>query len=88
MRVGGDDYAVMSVEVRPGKLPASLTDAERAVAVLVLGGCSNTEIARRRGTSARTVANQLASIFRKVGVSSRAELACACAGTEDGHEVS
>lgn len=31
-------------------------------------------IARRRGTSPRTVANQIASIFRKHGVGSRAEL--------------
>jgi DNA-binding CsgD family transcriptional regulator len=36
---------------------------------------SNSEIGRRRGTSGRTVANQMATIFRKLGVSSRAELA-------------
>lgn len=31
-------------------------------------GHSNAEIARARGTSARTVANQLAGLFRKLGV--------------------
>ena len=41
----------------------------------VLAGLANAAIARRRGTSARTVANQVASIFRKLGVQSRAELA-------------
>ena len=31
-------------------------------------------IARRRGTSERTVANQIAALFAKLGVVSRAEL--------------
>ena len=54
---------------------ATLTPAERAVVALALEGCSNQEIARRRGASARTIANQLASAYRKLGVSGRAELA-------------
>ena len=40
---------------------------------------SNTEIARTRGTSARTVANQVASLFRKLGIRSRAEAVAALA---------
>lgn len=40
----------------------------------IFAGESNDDIARRRGTSPRTVANQIASIFRKHGVGSRAEL--------------
>lgn len=54
-----------------------LTAAEEEVVELVLEGLSNAQIAQRRGTRERTVANQLASIFRKVGVSSRSELAAA-----------
>lgn len=55
-------------------LPDELTKAEKAVAALVLEGRSNQEIARVRGTSVRTVANQVASIFRKLEVTARAEL--------------
>lgn len=54
---------------------ASLTVAERDVVRRVLGGASNAAIARARGTSPRTVANQVASAFEKLGVSSRARLA-------------
>lgn len=54
---------------------AALTPAERAVVALALGDLSNRAIAARRRTSPRTVANQLASAYAKLGVSSRAELA-------------
>jgi DNA-binding CsgD family transcriptional regulator len=54
---------------------ARLTEAERDVVIHVMGGLSNAQIAERRGASTRTIANQLAAIFRKLGVGSRAELA-------------
>lgn len=57
-----------------------LTDAERDVVDGVLRGWSNTRIGEGRGTSARTVANQLASVYRKLGVSGRGELAHESAG--------
>jgi DNA-binding NarL/FixJ family response regulator len=41
----------------------------------VLSGCTNAAIALGRRTSCRTVANQLAAIYRKLGVSSRWKLA-------------
>ena len=53
----------------------ALTPAEHEVAADVIAGLSTPEIARRRGRAARTVANQLSSIYRKLGVTSRAELA-------------
>jgi DNA-binding NarL/FixJ family response regulator len=56
-------------------LPETLSSAERAVAAAALRGCSDAEIARERGSSPRTVANQLARAFRKLEVRSRAELA-------------
>lgn len=56
-----------------------LTGAEKAVARGILQGWSNQTIARNRGARLRTVANQVQSVFRKVGVSSRAELAACLA---------
>lgn len=56
-----------------------VTTSERAVMDQLLGGASNRQIAVLRGTSERTVANQVSSIFRKLGVSSRLDLAVAAA---------
>lgn len=57
-----------------------LSAAEREVALDAARGLSNRAIARRRQRSERTVANQLASAFRKLNVYSRAELAARFAG--------
>jgi DNA-binding CsgD family transcriptional regulator len=54
--------------------PAQLTRGELEVARLAARGLSNTAIAEARGARPRTVANQLASIYRKLGISSRAQL--------------
>jgi DNA-binding CsgD family transcriptional regulator len=56
-----------------------LSPAEHAVTRLLIEGHSYTEIAQLRGTSRRTVANQIASAFRQLGVSGRAELLCSLA---------
>jgi DNA-binding NarL/FixJ family response regulator len=56
-------------------LDPRLTRAERQVVAGVLNGRTNAAIAMTRHTSCRTVANQLAAIYRKLGVSSRWELA-------------
>jgi DNA-binding NarL/FixJ family response regulator len=53
---------------------AALGDAEKDILCRILAGASNAEIAAARATSMRTVANQVASIFKKLGVSSRREL--------------
>ena len=52
-----------------------LTDAERQIVAHLVAGSTNGDIARRRGTSENTVANQVYAIFFKLGVHSRAELA-------------
>jgi DNA-binding CsgD family transcriptional regulator len=65
---------LVEVDAEP-RLPALLTRSERIVATLMLRGATNAQIASLRGKSARTVANQVASIFRKLGVGSRGELA-------------
>jgi DNA-binding CsgD family transcriptional regulator len=41
---------------------------------LVVGGMSDLDIARARGTSARTVGSQISAIYRKLGVRGRREL--------------
>lgn len=56
-----------------GALP-ELTRSEAEIARLVFRGRSDREIAEARGASVRTVANQLAAIYRKLGVVSRFEL--------------
>ena len=40
----------------------------------------NSAIAEARGTSVRTVANQIQAIFKKLGVSSRSELVALLSG--------
>ena len=54
---------------------ALLSGAERAVVALIVLGSTNAHIATRRGTTERTVANQVQSIFRKLEARSRSELA-------------
>lgn len=65
------------------RLPGRLTGAEREVLRQVLAGLSNPEIACRRGRSPRTIANQVASIFGKLAVSSRLELFARLATAEE-----
>jgi DNA-binding CsgD family transcriptional regulator len=51
-----------------------LTEAERAVVHLVGQGLRRDEVARRRGAALQTVHNQLASAYRKLGITSSREL--------------
>ena len=72
----GEEYAVLVVPVAEAQATAELlTSAEQEVAKLVLRGFSNDEIAALRDTATRTVAVQLQSIYRKLRVGSRVELA-------------
>jgi DNA-binding NarL/FixJ family response regulator len=74
VEVGRETYLVLSFP-SPTVDASALTAAELAVARAVVAGESNAEIARARGRSPRTIGNQVASIFRKLGVGSRLELA-------------
>lgn len=74
VQIGDKRYLLLSFPT-VGSTGDRLTEAEQQVALAALAGLSNAEIGRLRGSSPRTVANQLATIFRKLGVSSRAELA-------------
>ena len=71
------EVVVFSYAVDAPELPDSLSAAEREVAAAVLRGETNARIAAARGTSVRTTANQVASVYRKLGVRSRSELAAA-----------
>jgi sigma-54 dependent transcriptional regulator, acetoin dehydrogenase operon transcriptional activator AcoR len=86
---GGDPIGIM-VELRGGAnldvglgdptvLPTprltGLTNAEQGVAELVVDGFTNKQIAERLFISAYTVDSHLRSIFKKLGVKSRLELA-------------
>lgn len=51
-----------------------LTPSERDVAILSIKGLSNSEIAKARGSREGTIKAQNAAVYRKAGVSSRAEL--------------
>jgi DNA-binding CsgD family transcriptional regulator len=50
------------------------SDAERDIAMCLLGGMRRAVIVRERGTSPRAVAHQIASICHKLGISSHREL--------------
>ena len=58
-----------------GVAPDALAKAERLDAAMAAAGWSNKQIARRRGVSIHTIANQLTSVYRKTGVRDRYELA-------------
>jgi DNA-binding NarL/FixJ family response regulator len=62
-----------------------LTEAERAIAVDVVSGSTNSDIARRRGVSDHTVINQVQSIFEKLRVHSRGQLAARLRAREKDH---
>jgi DNA-binding NarL/FixJ family response regulator len=74
------DYAVLVFPTSEQGDHGSLTSAERQVAELLLTGLSNEGIAARRGTSVRTASNQIQSIYKKLRVNSRVELAAVMAG--------
>jgi DNA-binding NarL/FixJ family response regulator len=73
--VAGEKLLVGAYPLVNEHLVGSLTAAEREIVVHLVSGSTNSDIARRRGSSERTVANQVQSIFRKLGARSRAELA-------------
>jgi len=51
-----------------------LTPTEQNIAILVIKGFSNQEIAQLRGTTESTVKSQISAIFRKSGVTNRQQL--------------
>lgn len=76
-QVGSRDEFVLLSWPTPARAPPGdelLTPAEHEVLALVVTGATNAQVARARGTSVRTVANQMARLFDKLGAGSRYEL--------------
>lgn len=73
---GTDSLLSLRVPIPPRpEIEVRLSTAETHVAWLVCDGLSNRDIAVERGTAERTVANQVASIFNKLDVSRRFDVA-------------
>ncbi len=74
--VDNEEIGVLAVDARPrGEAAALLSDAELEVATYVVRGLSNEQIASARQVAVRTVANQVRSIFEKLGIENRSQLA-------------
>jgi DNA-binding CsgD family transcriptional regulator len=73
VEIDGEEFLLFAWDDSPIALP-ELTPAEQVIFQGIVNGQSNAEIAACRRTSVRTVANQVASLFAKLAVSSRAEL--------------
>lgn len=72
----------------PDETLAMLSQAEREVVSYILDGFTQAEVAMLRGTSPRTIAKQLESAYRRLGVSSRAELLVLISGGTHGVSAS
>jgi len=73
---GGERLLSIRCDIPPRpEIEVRLSSAEHHVAWLVCDGLSNRDIAIERGTAERTVANQIASIFHKLGVCRRFDVA-------------
>lgn len=68
------EFAATSLPVLPLRPPLRLTRGERQVIAMMLAGRSDAQIAKHRGTSLRTLLNQVSSVLRKLGLGSRDEL--------------
>jgi DNA-binding NarL/FixJ family response regulator len=71
---GGLELRVISVPRPEQPLRPLLPPAELSVIGSLVEGLSYEEIARRRGTSTRTVANQITAVFRRLRVSGRNQM--------------
>lgn len=79
--LGGERLVVLSWPAATQReRPSMLTGAEWEVAQAAARGLSNAAIAEERRCSARTVGNQLHSVFSKLGIRGRRELARALEG--------
>lgn len=82
LKVGPDEYLVLSFSRADARRLSGLSTTEQEVAYYLLEGRSNNEIAELRQTSARTVANQVASVYRKLRVRGRSELSALVMSTK------
>jgi DNA-binding CsgD family transcriptional regulator len=69
--------------MQPSLAHLPLTRRERQLAAEILNGHSNRTIAAAFGVSEQTVRNQLTTLYRKLGVASRLELAARLHGSDE-----
>jgi DNA-binding NarL/FixJ family response regulator len=74
LQLGADQYLVVSAHRPDLAFPSPLSEAEASVVRDLVGGLSYAAIAEKRSKSVRTIANQIAAAFRKLGVSGRQAL--------------
>lgn len=72
------DIIVITYPLQRPRGFAELSAAELDVIEGVLSGLTQAAVARRQGVAKRTVANQLASAYRKLRVNNVAELSVLC----------
>lgn len=80
MEVAGEQCLLIAYALKRPLSFSVLTAAELEVTEGVIAGLSARSLSRRRGVSERTVSNQLARIYRKLGVCSRYELIALVSG--------
>ena len=73
--VAGEKMLVGKYPLINASILENLTAAEQDIVIHILAGLTNIDIARRRHTRKTTVAKQVQTIFQKLGVRSRSELA-------------
>jgi DNA-binding NarL/FixJ family response regulator len=73
--MGGEQLLFGTHTLIDEEIISCLTEAEREVTAQMIAGSTNGDIARRRGISEHTVVNQVHSIYAKLHVCSRAQLA-------------
>jgi DNA-binding NarL/FixJ family response regulator len=80
LEMNGDRYAVFEWPLDEREGWNALTVAELEIVELLRQGLKDREIALRRGRTRSTVTKQIDSVFRKLGVQSRRELAARDSG--------
>ena len=80
VEIGGEALAIGAALLLDEASLAALTRAERDVALDLLRGATTAAIAARRSASHHTVETQVKSIYAKLGVGSRVELAARVSG--------
>ncbi len=73
--IDGDRYVVFEWPLAQREGWCALTAAELEILELLREGRTDREIAERRGRTRSTITKQIDSVFRKLGVQSRRELA-------------
>jgi DNA-binding NarL/FixJ family response regulator len=71
---GAEQLRVVAMARPDRRLAKGVPPAERAVVRALIEGQSYADIAVTRGTSTRTIANQITAVFRRMQVSGRSEL--------------